>query len=96
MKENNLNEAKKYYPKVTSENRVKFLILIKYVQVFLIFLLYIYKVLNFYRNLSDALDLAYETKDEFGINMVLAKCDSNQKTLIEKAKALRNSWQTKK
>jgi hypothetical protein len=52
--------------------------------------------LNFYRNLSDALDLAYETKDEFGINMVLAKCDSNQKTLIEKAKALRNSLQTKK
>jgi hypothetical protein len=46
--------------------------------------------------LSEALDLSFETKDEFGINMVLAKCDSNQKALIEKAKALRNALHTKK
>lgn len=76
MKENNLPEAKKYYPKVSAENRVKCLILMK--------------------NLSEALDLSFETKDEFGINMVLAKCDSNQKALIEKAKALRNALHTKK
>ena len=50
----------------------------------------------FHRNLSEALDLAYETKDEFGINMVLAKCDSSQKTLIERAKALRNALNAKK
>ena len=39
--------------------------------------------------LREALDVAFQNKDELGINLVISKCDSTQRIIIEKAKALK-------
>jgi hypothetical protein len=42
------------------------------------------------RLLGDALEMAHQSKDVLGINMVLSKCDPiSQKVIIERAKTLR-------
>jgi hypothetical protein len=69
MDHNNVQEAKKYFPKVLPENKFKCLIKMKC--------------------LSDALDYAFQNKDENGINIVISKCDSTQRLIIDKAKSLK-------
>lgn len=70
MDSNNVQEAKKYYTKVTvPESKFKCLIRMK--------------------QLSEALNVAFQNKDELGINLVISKCDSSQRLIIDKAKSLK-------
>jgi len=48
-----------------------------------------FKCLIRMKMLSDALDVAFQNKDEHGINMVINKCDNTQRIIIEKAKGLK-------
>ena len=45
---------------------------------------------NLKRCLQDALDIASQTKDILGINLIISKCDTQtQRSLIDKAKAIK-------
>ena len=39
--------------------------------------------------LRDALDIAFQNKDEIGINLVISKCDGTQRDIIDKAKSMK-------
>lgn len=49
-----------------------------------------FKCLIKMKSLGEALEMAYQSKDELGINLVISKCDhSTQRSLIDKAKQLK-------
>jgi hypothetical protein len=41
------------------------------------------------KQLSEALTVAFQSKDELGINLVISKCDSSQRLIVDKAKSLK-------
>lgn len=91
MKFDQINEAKKYLPKVSPEEKIKALIKMKQI--------YILKMIVFSNNantiylcrlLDEATSLAHQQKDEQSLNRILAHCGPQNRNVSEKINQIKS------